>query len=204
MNIKKIKIDTLLEYPGNARKGNVGILVESLKVNGQYRPIIVQKSTNYVLAGNHLLKAANRLEWDEIDAVVIDVDDERALKIVLADNRTADLGEYDHDLLHSLLKELEDFAGTGYSIQDIDELEKLGGAPKEEEKPEVEFSLALREENNYLVLVFDNAMDWQAAIDTFGLKTVKAWDSKPGFSRMGVGRVIRGQPILNRLNRVDR
>ena len=204
MNIKKIKIDTLLEYPGNARKGNVGILVESLKVNGQYRPIIVQKSTNYVLAGNHLLKAANRLEWDEIDAVVIDVDDERALKIVLADNRTADLGEYDHDLLHSLLKELEDFAGTGYSIQDIDELEKLGGAPKEEKKPEVEFSLALREENNYLVLVFDNAMDWQAAIDTFELKTVKAWDSKPGFSRMGVGRVIRGQPILNRLNRVDR
>ena len=204
MNIKKIKIDTLLEYPGNARKGNVGILVESLKVNGQYRPIIVQKSTNYVLAGNHLLKAANRLEWDEIDAVVIDVDDERALKIVLADNRTADLGEYDHDLLHSLLKELEDFAGTGYSIQDIDELEKLGGAPKEEEKTEVEFSLALREENNYLVLVFDNAMDWQAAIDTFELKTVKAWDSKPGFSRMGVGRVIRGQPILNRLNRVDR
>jgi len=203
MNIQKIKIDSLVEYPGNARKGNVGILVESLKVNGQYRPIIVQKSTNYVLAGNHLLKAAKRLEWDEIDAVVIDVDDERALKIVLADNRTADLGEYDHDLLHSLLKELEDFAGTGYSIQDIDELEKLGGAPKEE-KPEVEFSLALREENNYLVLVFDNAMDWQAAIDTFGLKTVKAWDSKPGFSRMGIGRVIRGQPILNRLNRVDR
>ena len=80
----------------------------------------------------------------------------------------------------------------------------MGGAPKEEEKPEVEFSLALREENNYLVLVFDNAMDWQAAIDTFGLKTVKAWDSKPGFSRMGIGRVIRGQPILNRLNRVDR
>ena len=199
MNIKKIKIDTLLEYPGNARKGNVGILVESLKVNGQYRPIIVQKSTNYVLAGNHLLKAANRLEWDEIDAVVIDVDDERALKIVLADNRTADLGEYDHDLLHSLLKELEDFAGTGYSIQDIDELEKLGGAPKEE-KPEVEFSVALREENNYLILVFDDSVDWQAAIDTFGLKTVKAWDTKPNFQRLGLGRVVEGAPIVARLN----
>jgi hypothetical protein len=199
MNIQKIKIDSLVEYPGNARKGNVGILVESLKVNGQYRPIIVQKSTNYVLAGNHLLKAANRLEWDEIDAVVIDVDDERALKIVLADNRTADLGEYDHDLLHSLLKELEDFAGTGYSIQDIDELEKLGGAPKEE-KPEVEFSVALREENNYLILVFDDSVDWQAAIDTFGLKTVKAWDTKPNFQRLGLGRVIEGAPIVARLN----
>jgi ParB-like chromosome segregation protein Spo0J len=199
MNIQKIKIDSLVEYPGNARKGNVGILVESLKVNGQYRPIIVQKSTNYVLAGNHLLKAASRLEWDEIDAVVIDVDDERALKIVLADNRTADLGEYDHDLLHSLLKELEDFAGTGYSIQDIDELEKLGGAPKEE-KPEVEFSVALREENNYLILVFDDSVDWQAAIDTFGLKTVKAWDTKPNFQRLGLGRVIEGAPIVARLN----
>jgi len=201
MDAKKVSVETLKEYPNNARRGNVSLLVESLKVNGQYRPIVVQKSTNYVLAGNHLLRAVKQIGWEEIEAVFIDCDDEAALKIVLVDNRSNDLGEYNDDLLKGLLQELEDFAGTGYSKADIDDLEKLSGV-EQEERPDIEFSLALREENNYLVLVFDNAMDWQAAISTFGLKTVKAWDSRPGFSRAGVGRVIQGQPILNRLNNV--
>lgn len=202
MNAKKLSVDELKEYPNNARRGNVSVLVESLKVNGQYRPIVVQESTNYVLAGNHLLRAAKQLGWSEIEAVVLDVDDEQALKIVLVDNRSNDLGEYNDDLLTSLLKELEDFTGTGYTEADIEELEKLGGV-EQEERPEVEFSLALREENNYVVLVFDNALDWQSAITTFDLKTVKAWDSRKGFSRAGIGRVINGTPILDRLNNVN-
>jgi ParB-like chromosome segregation protein Spo0J len=202
MNAKKLSVDDLKEYPNNARRGNVSVLVESLKVNGQYRPIVVQQSTNYVLAGNHLLRAAKQLGWDEIDAVILDVDDEQALKIVLVDNRSNDLGEYNDDLLTGLLKELEDFSGTGYTEADIEELEKLGGV-EQEERPDIEFSLALREENNYVVLVFDNALDWQAAITTFDLKTVKAWDSRPGFSRAGIGRVINGTPILDRLNNVN-
>jgi hypothetical protein len=202
MEAKKLLTDDLKEYPGNARRGNVTVLMESLKVNGQYRPIVVQKSTNYVLAGNHLLRAAKSLGWEEIDAVVVDVDDEQALKIVLVDNRSNDLGEYNDDLLRSLLKEVEDFTGTGYTAADIEELEKLGGV-EQEERPDIEFSLALREENNYIVLVFDNALDWQSAITTFGLTTVKAWDSRPGFSRAGIGRVIAGTPILDRLNNVN-
>ena len=58
----------------------------------------------------------------------------------------------------------------------------------------------MQEENNYLILVFDDSVDWQAAIDTFGLKTVKAWDSKPNFQRLGLGRVIEGAPIVAKLN----
>ena len=199
MEILWTDIDELKEYPNNARRGNVSILVESLKVNGQYRPIIVQKSTNYVLAGNHLLRAAKQLGWEHIDAVFIDCDDEKALKIVLADNKTADMGDYNEDLLKTLLNELDDFTGTGYTEEDLQKLEKLAGI-QQEEKPEIEFSLALREENNYVVLLFDNALDWQAAITTFDLKTVKAWDSRVGFSRAGVGRVIAGAEWVQKLN----
>ena len=202
MITKKININELKEYPNNARRGNVNLLMESLKVNGQYRPIVVQQSTNYVLAGNHLLRAATQLGWEEIDATFIDCDNQQALKIVLIDNRSNDLGEYNDDYLKSLLKDLEDFNGTGYSQKDIEELEKLAGV-KQEERPDIEFSLALQEENNYIVLVFDNALDWQSAITTFDLKTVKAWDSRPGFSRAGIGRVIKGTPILDRLNNVN-
>ena len=202
MEAKKTSVEDLKEYPNNARRGNVTLLMESLKTNGQYRPIVVQKSTNYVLAGNHLLRAAKSLGWEDVDAVFIDVDDQQALKIVLVDNRSNDLGEYNDDFLRTLLKDLEDFSGTGYSEADIEELEKLSGV-EQVERPDIEFSLSLREENNYVVLVFDNALDWQSAITTFDLKTVKAWDSRPGFSRAGIGRVIAGTPILDRLNNVN-
>jgi hypothetical protein len=200
MEVKKVKIDTLKEYPGNARRGDVSVLVESLKVNGQYRPIVVQKSTKYVLAGNHLLRAAQILGWDDIDIAVVDVDEQQALKIVLADNRTADLGDYNTDLLAELLTMLDDFDGTGYSLADIEELENEIQKEPTPERPELEFSLAIREANNYVVLIFDDTIDWQSAIDTFGIKTVKAWDSRDGYSRAGVGRVIQGRPILDRLN----
>lgn len=203
MNITKFDLDDLKEYPNNARRGDVSVLVESLKINGQYRPIVVQKSTNYVLAGNHLLRAAKILGWDQVDAVVIDVDDQKALKIVLADNRTADLGDYNTDLLATLLSDLEDFEGTGYSLADIEELEAVINKEPQEERPEVEFSIAMRETNNYVILMFENELDWQAAIDTFQLKTVKAWDSRKGFSRMGIGRVIKGADVVQRLNNAD-
>ena len=110
------------------------------------------KKMNYVLAGNHLLRAAKQIGWEEIDTVIIDCDDQAALKIVLVDNRSNDLGEYNDDYLTGLLKDLENFSGTGYNQSDIEELEKLSGV-EQEERPDIEFSLALREENNYVILV---------------------------------------------------
>jgi len=47
-------INSIQEFPGNPRKGNIAQLVESLKHNGQYKPIVIQKSTRKILAGNHL------------------------------------------------------------------------------------------------------------------------------------------------------
>lgn len=198
MNVKSFLVETLKEYPNNARRGNVEALVESLKVNGQYRPIVVQKSTKYVLAGNHLLRAARQIGWDEINAVEIDCDDAQALKIVLADNRTAELGDYDNTALISLLQELEDFEGTGYSQTDLEDLDTIL-KPEPESRPELEFSIAMREENNYVVLLFRDAIDWQTACSVLDISTKKSWDSRKGYERNGVGRVIDGAEVITRL-----
>ena len=203
MKIERLATEDLLEYPGNARRGDVEVLVESLKVNGQYRPIIVQKGTNYVLAGNHLLRASRVLGWDEIEAVVVDVDEQAALKIVLADNRTADLGDYNDDRLQDLLKMLDDFEGTGYSEADLEELDRIG-KPEVEDEPEMEFAVPLNEENQYIVLVFDNSLDWEMAQEIFNIRTVKAWDYKETYQRKGLGRVVEGSPILEKLRDVAR
>lgn len=121
MEVVSVDLTSLREFPGNPRKGNVKALSESLEANGQYRPIVVQKSTNHILAGNHLWKAAQVAGYTKIDAVFLDVNDEEAKKIVAADNRLADMGEYDEKKLLELLGEI-DLYGTGYEPADIDDL----------------------------------------------------------------------------------
>ena len=131
-------IAELKPYPGNARRGNVEAIKRSLEVNGQYRPIVVNRRTDQVLAGNHTLLAAKELGWTEIAVTYVDVDEEGARRIVLADNRTNDLATYDDGDLAALLGDLEDFDGTGFAQEDLDALlDDLEGRPDpaEEEDP---------------------------------------------------------------------
>src|SRR5690606_27258521 len=110
--------------------------------------------------------------------------------------------DWDKGILKDLLLELDtgelDLTITGF---DDDEIEKLmTDDPIFDEKPEMEFTEELLEEHNYIVLYFDNKMDWQTACDKLGIKTVKALDSKEGYERTGVGRVIRGADVIARLD----
>ncbi len=121
--VEQAALGDLKPFPGNARRGDVDSIAESLRVNGQFRPLVVQRSTGYVLAGNHTLQAAQKLGWPSIQVTYLDVDDEAARRIVIADNRTADLGTYDDRALITLLRELgEDLSGTGYDLDDFDDL----------------------------------------------------------------------------------
>ena len=117
-------IDTLHELPGNPRQGNVEAVALSYERFGQRKPIVARRDGT-VIAGNHQLKAAKQLGWSKIAVVWVDDDDETASAFALADNRTADLGSYDEDLLAELLSRVEDLdllAATGYTQEDIDKL----------------------------------------------------------------------------------
>ena len=114
----------------NARRGDVDAIARSLHVNGQYKPIVVNRGTltgrpNEVLAGNHTLLGARDLGWSSIDCYVIDVDDEAATRINIADNRTSQLGGFDNAELAALLDTFEDLEGTGYTGQELEDLHAL-------------------------------------------------------------------------------
>lgn len=122
-------VDELNPYHRNPRRGNVDAIAESLQKQGQYRAIVVNVGTktgrpNEVLAGNHTLKAARELGWEALEAHWVDLTDEEAQRVVLADNRTADLGTYDADTLIALLEDMGDdnLEGTGYNSDDLLEL----------------------------------------------------------------------------------
>ena len=112
---------------GNPRRGDIDTIAESLERNGQYRPIVVNKPTGEILAGNHTYAAAKRLGWTHIAATFVDVDEDEAARIVLADNRTADLGDYDDTLLLDMLRGMDgDYLGTGFTQDDVDAIAALG------------------------------------------------------------------------------
>lgn len=122
-----VDIDSVEAHPKNVRQGDIGAISESLKAHGQYRPIVVDKRTNRILAGNHTWKAAKALGWQQINAGFIETkDDDEALRILLADNRTTDLASYDDAGLAELLKHLEEtptgLDGTGFDGDALDEL----------------------------------------------------------------------------------
>jgi len=123
-------IKKLRPHPSNPRNGDTDAIAQSLQVNGQYRPIVITKDGT-ILAGNHTYAAAMELGWDTIDTVTLDVDplSAEAHRIMLADNRTSDLGRYDDGLLLSLLRELETLEGSGYTTDDLAALTHLVEAP---------------------------------------------------------------------------
>lgn len=132
-----VDVDRLVPYRTNPRRGDVGRIAESLEANGQYRPIVVRRSTNEVLAGNHTLLAARELGWAKIAATFVDVDDDQAARIVLVDNRTNDLAGYDDDLLLELLQSIPDLDGTGFTASELDELLNAAGrAPEQRTDPD--------------------------------------------------------------------
>lgn len=124
-SVASVNISTLVAYPTNPRRGDIDAIASSLTAHGQYRPIVVQASTNFVLAGNHTLKAAKKIGWKKIKIVLIDVDEATAKKIVLADNRITDLAGYNEPLLKSLLSALPELDGTGFTVAEVETLDRL-------------------------------------------------------------------------------
>ena len=131
--IETVPIGTLKHHPKNPRKGDVKSITESIEHNGFYGVVVAQKSTGYVLAGNHRMIAAKAAGLDSLPVAYVDVDDATALKILLADNRTNDLATYDNKELAELLADVSNtigLDGTGFDEAFLDGLiGELANAP---------------------------------------------------------------------------
>ncbi|QGH75249.1 ParB-like partition protein [Mycobacterium phage Quesadilla] len=127
----------------NPRKGDVRAIAASLRRHTQYKPITANIGThtgrpNEVLAGNHTLLAFRELAeqepeekaWQKMLVHWVDVDDDLAERIVVADNQTSQLGGFDTEELASLLEGFgEDIEGLGFTEADIKMLADLNAGP---------------------------------------------------------------------------
>jgi len=100
----------LLLDPANARRhpeANIEALKGCLRAYGQRKPIVVNRRTGIIEAGNGTLQAALELGWTHLAVVYVDDDPMTATGFSIADNRTAELAEWDRAALEKLLAEIK-------------------------------------------------------------------------------------------------
>lgn len=193
-----VKWEDLKAHPQNYNKHpqeQIDLLVNIIKETGWRRPVRVSKLSGFITAGHGALLAAQSQGWK----VPVDYQDyensEHELQDLVADNKLAELAETDEKALAELLSGMEDISLAGL----IDEIEEE--AAKEEGAPEIRFSEVLMESNNFIVLTFDNDVDWLQAQTHFSLKAVdtKRGNGKPQIR--GIGRVLNGAEYLTEVAR---
>jgi ParB-like chromosome segregation protein Spo0J len=134
MKLTTIKITELSLDPSNVRKHgrkNLDAIKASLRKFGQQKPIVVD-SKGIVLAGNGTLAAAQELGWTEIDIVRTQLEGVEATAFAIADNRTAELAEWDQnlgDVLASLRAEDFTLEEIGFNLDDLAKLQTPDFAP---------------------------------------------------------------------------
>lgn len=142
-------IEDVRQHPDNDNNGDTDEIRTSIEVNGMYRPVYVQKSTGYIVAGNHTYSACLELGSQTIPVIEIDVDDETALRIMEGDNQIARLARADAAQTLRNLRALQatelGLVGTGYQEWDMARLVEqvaereaglFGGAPQHGEGEE--------------------------------------------------------------------
>jgi site-specific DNA-methyltransferase (adenine-specific) len=136
LRIETVNINSLTPDPANARKHdgkNLKAIASSLEKFGQRKPIVVTPDS-IVVAGNGTVEAAKSLGWTQIAIARTPVgwtwDQIKAF--ALADNRTAELAEWDDKVLADQLLELD---ANGWELEELgfENLEPPAGQDNDDE-----------------------------------------------------------------------
>jgi hypothetical protein len=197
MKIEKVKLSEIKPNPKNPRlikDDKFKKLVKSIKDFPQMleiRPIVVDEN-NIILGGNMRFKALKEAGYSEVSIIrANDLTEDQKDEFIVKDN--VGFGEWDWDILANEWDEnkLNDW-GLDLPI-DLESIKETKDIP---DIGEIEFSEELLLEHNYIVLYFDNAMDWEVAQEIYGLKQVKSKTSAEGTQKIGIGRVINGKNFI--------
>ncbi|QDP67585.1 MAG: hypothetical protein GOVbin568_24 [Prokaryotic dsDNA virus sp.] len=200
------------ENPRTIDKVNFKKLKKSLEdfdVMLNIRPIVVDENMT-ILGGNMRYRALVELGHKEVPTIILtEAMIEKAIEkyqekgvaktrqdiideFVVKDN--ASFGTWDYDMLANNMHEMP-LVDWGVEVPTLNEKAEI-------EEQEIVFSEYLDESHNYVVLLFDNDVDWLSAQTHFDLKSVhsKRQNGKP-WSK-GIGRVINGAEYLKSIKDV--
>lgn len=142
--VVRVRVGDLILDPDNARKHpaeNLAAIRESIRAFGQQKPIVAyqfgKKGPMTVIAGNAAFQTMIELGFKEIDVAIFTGTAKQARAFAVADNRTAELAEWDLTQLASqfeLMSQDDDLAELLASLN----LESLIGVDSESDKDEAD------------------------------------------------------------------
>ena len=119
LNVKMVSVGDVVPYEKNPRLNDqaVDAVASSIREFGFKVPIVVD-GKGVVVSGHTRLKAAKKLGLDEVPVIVADdLDDTKIKAFRLADNKVAELADWDESLL---IKELEELDDLNYDMGQFD------------------------------------------------------------------------------------
>jgi ParB-like chromosome segregation protein Spo0J len=201
MKIINKKISELNEAQYNPReltKAQHESLKSSLKKFGFVNPLLINKHPNrkdVIIGGHQRVRIWAELGNDSVPCVeiVLDPDAEKELNVRLNKNN----GQWDWEMLANNF-DPNDLLDWGFDESELS-IDLGEDDDFEEEQPEIKFSEVLNETNNYVVLFFDNDVDWLQALTHFDLESVSAKRSNGKPWSKGIGRVLSGASYLKKI-----
>lgn len=203
LQIEYMSIGELLEYKANTKTHDsydVAQIRKSIEKYGFNDPIGIWSDKNIIVEGHGRLMAEKSLGMTEVPIIRLDhLTDEQRREYGVIHNKTTELSQWNMENLKQEIEELD------FSDFEIDFGIPEEADPVQTERPEVQFSEVLGEENNYLILQFKNDIDWLQACTVFGIEQAKAASTRRDGTltekmvRIGTGRVLDGAQVLRKL-----
>jgi len=200
------RVDELLANPGNWRihpNAQQQALAGAIDEIGFIRSVTVNRVTGNVVDGHLRVALAMRSGVEEIPVEYVELTEEEEALALLSLDPVSAMAMADRDKFDDLLRQVQvsderlskflaDLeAGLPESEWDSKNRQYTGDVPEMELQP--------FEHYDYVVLLFDNALDWQRAIDLFGIgKARVVIDDR--VTKFGLGRAIRGQRVLDMID----
>ncbi len=204
LEIEYIPISEIKLYPNNAKihtAEQIEQIKKSIQEFGFNDPIGIWHGE--CVEGHGRIIAATELGLERVPVIRLDsLTDEQRKAYALVHNKLTMNTDFNVDLLGIELDSILNFKMEEFGFEFNEEMDEQW---KEIEKPEETFTEVLGEEHNYIVLYFDNQVDWlqlQSLIDVeekMNLSTRKDGVISENMKRKSVGRVFNGKEILERL-----
>ena len=125
LKIEYLGVDDIKPYPNNARvhtEKDIQAIVESIKEFGFDDPIGIWGDDNVIVEGHGRLQAAKELHIQKVPVIRLDhLTDEQRKAYTLAHNKTAELSDWDFDLLNVELESIEDINMEEFGFEFVDE-----------------------------------------------------------------------------------
>jgi hypothetical protein len=201
-----VKVGDLKPHPKNPNThsaAQIAALAAVIEGNGWRAPITVSNRSGLITRGQGRLEAAILLGCEKVPVDFQDyAGEQEEIADVLADNRLSELSEMDEEQLVRVLKELQaaghDIELTGFTE---DDLAKLTNIAEETDKlePIPQMELQAFEHYDYLMFMFRDIRDWLRVLQLLKVTKVNYSISRKT-QKIGIGRVLNGKRLLERLN----